>query len=237
MVFMLSLLSQRDGFARRDANRLAVVDLEPAVPGAGVVDEGIVRGELQPGKVVHAVHEFDVGAVPDVLLATHHFAEALDQVPVAPVVELIAVAPDIHQIQVLLFEELQEKAVAIGVGSVSEEVIDEINILQATLLAMRKALDALSPPADLALVDALTLPELQIPQISIIKGDAKSISIAAASVIAKVTRDRVMKEMDALYPEYGFAKHKGYGTAAHIAALKQYGPCRIHRRSFIGHFV
>ena len=136
-----------------------------------------------------------------------------------------------------LFEELQEKAVAIGVGSVSEEVIDEINILQATLLAMRKALDALSPPADLALVDALTLPELKIPQISIIKGDAKSISIAAASVIAKVTRDRVMKEMDALYPEYGFAKHKGYGTAAHIAALKKYGPCRIHRRSFIGHFV
>ncbi len=136
-----------------------------------------------------------------------------------------------------LFEELQEKAVAIGVGSVSEEVIDEINILQATLLAMRKALDALSPPADLALVDALTLPELKIPQISIIKGDAKSISIAAASVIAKVTRDRVMKEMDALSPEYGFAKHKGYGTAAHIAALKKYGPCRIHRRSFIGHFV
>ena len=136
-----------------------------------------------------------------------------------------------------LFDEIMEKAVAYHVGIVSPERIDEINILQATYEAMRKAVAGLSVTPDLLLNDAVTIPEIGIRQVPIVKGDAKSISIAAASILAKVTRDRMMEEYDAMWPEYGFAKHKGYGTAQHIAALKEYGPCPIHRRSFIGHFV
>ena len=136
-----------------------------------------------------------------------------------------------------LFDEIMEKAVAYHVGIVSPERIDEINILQATYEAMRKAVAGLSVTPDLLLNDAVTIPEIGIRQVPIVKGDAKSISIAAASILAKVTRDRMMEEYDAMWPEYGFAKHKGYGTAQHIAALKEFGPCPIHRRSFIGHFV
>ena len=136
-----------------------------------------------------------------------------------------------------LFDEIMEKAVAYHVGIVSPERIDEINILQATYEAMRKAVAGLSVTPDLLLNDAVTIPEIGIRQVPIVKGDAKSISIAAASILAKVTRDRMMEAYDAMWPEYGFAKHKGYGTAQHIAALKEYGPCPIHRRSFIGHFV
>ncbi len=136
-----------------------------------------------------------------------------------------------------LYDEIREKAVAFSVGISSPERIDEINILQATYEAMRKAIAGLSVTPDLLLNDAVTIPEVEIRQIPIVKGDAKSLSIAAASILAKVTRDRMMEEYDALWPEYGFAKHKGYGTAQHIAALKEYGPCPIHRRSFIGHFV
>ena len=136
-----------------------------------------------------------------------------------------------------LFDEIREKAVAFSIGISSPERIDEINILQATYEAMRKAVAGLSVQPDLLLNDAVTIPEVQIRQVSIVKGDAKSVSIAAASILAKVTRDRMMEEYDAMWPEYGFAKHKGYGTAQHIAALKEYGPCPIHRRSFIGHFV
>ena len=136
-----------------------------------------------------------------------------------------------------LFDEIREKAVAFSIGISSPERIDEINILQATYEAMRKAVAGLSVQPDLLLNDAVTIPELQIRQVPIVKGDAKSVSIAAASILAKVTRDRMMEEYDAMWPEYGFAKHKGYGTAQHIAALKEYGPCPIHRRSFIGHFV
>ena len=136
-----------------------------------------------------------------------------------------------------LFDEIREKAIAFHVGIVSPERIDEINILQATYEAMRKAVAGLSVTPDLLLNDAVTIPEMEIRQIPIVKGDAKSVSIAAASILAKVTRDRMMEEYDAMWPEYGFAKHKGYGTAQHIAALKEYGPCPIHRRSFIGHFV
>lgn len=136
-----------------------------------------------------------------------------------------------------LFDEIREKAVAYHVGIVSPERIDEINILQATYEAMRKAVAGLSVTPDLLLNDAVTIPEIGIRQIPIVKGDAKSVSIAAASILAKVTRDRMMEEYDAMWPEYGFAKHKGYGTAQHIAALKEFGPCPIHRRSFIGHFV
>ena len=136
-----------------------------------------------------------------------------------------------------LFAEIREKAVAYGVGLVSPERIDEINILQATYEAMRQAISHLAVTPQILLNDAVTIPQVTIPQVPIIKGDAKSVSIAAASILAKVTRDHMMLEYDKLYPEYGFAKHKGYGTAAHIAALREFGPCPIHRRTFIGNFV
>ncbi len=136
-----------------------------------------------------------------------------------------------------LYEIIQEKAVACAVGIVSPARIDEINILQATYEAMREAIGKLSPAPDLLLNDAVTIPKVSIRQVPIIKGDAKSISIGAASIYAKVTRDRMMVEYDRDYPEYGFAKNKGYGSAEHIAALKKYGPSPIHRRSFIGNFV
>ena len=136
-----------------------------------------------------------------------------------------------------LYPEILEKALSVGVGVVPAARIDEINILQATYEAMRQAIGQLSVRPDVLLNDAVRIPDVEIPQVPIIKGDAKSISIACASVIAKVTRDRMMKEYDAIYPEYGFAGHKGYGTAAHIAAIRQYGPSPIHRRTFIGNFV
>lgn len=137
----------------------------------------------------------------------------------------------------LLFQEIMEKAVSCGVGIVSPGRIDEINILQATYEAMRQAVSRLSVTPQILLNDAVTIPGIDIPQVPIVKGDAKSVSIAAASILAKVTRDRMMEEYGKQYPEYGFAKHKGYGTAAHIQALRTYGPCPIHRRSFIGHFI
>ena len=130
-----------------------------------------------------------------------------------------------------------EKAVAVGLGFVSPERIDEINILQATYEAMRQAIGKLNPQPDLLLNDAVTIPEVEIKQVPIIKGDAKSISIGAASIIAKVTRDRLMEEYDRMYPEYGFASNKGYGSAEHIAAIKAYGPTPIHRKTFIKNFT
>ena len=137
-----------------------------------------------------------------------------------------------------LYTEIMEKAVAVGTGEVSHERIDEINILQATYEAMTQAVLSLSVKPDLLLLDAVHVPQLEdYEQVSIVKGDAKSVSIAAASVIAKVTRDRMMKELDATYPGYQFASNKGYGSAAHIAAIKELGPCAIHRRSFIKNFV
>lgn len=136
-----------------------------------------------------------------------------------------------------LFDEIKEKAVAYGIGIVSPQVIDEINILQATYEAMRQAISQLNVIPEILLNDAVTIPGVDIMQVPIVKGDAKSVSIAAASILAKVTRDRMMMEYDQIYPEYGFAKHKGYGTAAHIATLKEYGPCPIHRRTFIKKFV
>lgn len=136
-----------------------------------------------------------------------------------------------------LFPILKEEAVSYAIGVNSPERIDEINILQATYEAMRFAIQKLLPQPDLLLIDAVHIPEVEIPEVSIIKGDAKSISIAAASILAKVTRDHYMEEMDALYPEYHFRENKGYGTRDHIEALKKYGPCPIHRKSFIGHFV
>ena len=137
----------------------------------------------------------------------------------------------------LLYDEIMEKAIAVGIGAVSPERIDEINILQATYEAMRIAISRLSVRPDLLLNDAVTIPQVDIPQVPIIKGDAKSVSIAAASIIAKVTRDRMMVQYEDLYPGYEFASNKGYGSARHIAALKEIGPCPIHRRSFIENFT
>lgn len=136
-----------------------------------------------------------------------------------------------------LYDVIYEKAVAVSVGIVDHKRIDEINILQATYEAMCQAIMKLAQKPDILLNDAVTIPEVPIRQIPIIKGDAKSCSIAAASIVAKVTRDRIMKEMDAKYPGYGFAENKGYGSAGHIKAIKELGPCPIHRKSFIGNFI
>ncbi|BDF33743.1 ribonuclease HII [Lachnospiraceae bacterium] len=137
----------------------------------------------------------------------------------------------------LLYDEIMEKAVATGIGIASPQRIDEINILQATYEAMRMAIADLKMRPDILLNDAVTIPEVDIPQVPIIKGDAKSVSIAAASIIAKVTRDRLMVEYDEVLPGYDFAKNKGYGTKAHIAGLKELGASPIHRATFIRNFV
>ncbi|MBE5873279.1 MAG: ribonuclease HII [Lachnospiraceae bacterium] len=135
-----------------------------------------------------------------------------------------------------LYDIIMEKAVSCAVGYATPERIDEINILQATYEAMRDAIGHLSVVPDILLNDAVTIPGVNMKQVPIIKGDAKSISIGAASIIAKVTRDRLMVEYDKVFPEYDFAGNKGYGSAAHIEALKKYGPTPIHRRSFIKNF-
>lgn len=132
-----------------------------------------------------------------------------------------------------LYDEIMEKAVSVAVGCASPARIDEINILQATYEAMREAVSKLAVTPQILLNDAVTIPQITIPQVPIIKGDAKSISIAAASIVAKVTRDRLMREYDKIMPEYGFASNKGYGSKEHIEAIKKYGPTPIHRRSFI----
>ena len=136
----------------------------------------------------------------------------------------------------LLYDEIMEKAVSIGVGYATPQRIDEINILQATYEAMRQAVNKLSVCPDILLNDAVRIPGLSMQQVPIVKGDAKSVSIAAASIIAKVTRDRLMMEYDKAMPQYHFAANKGYGSAEHIEALAVYGASPIHRRSFITHF-
>lgn len=136
-----------------------------------------------------------------------------------------------------LYEEIMEKAKAVGVGMASPARIDEINILQATYEAMREAVDNLGVTPELLLNDAVTIPDVSIPQVPIIKGDAKSVSIAAASIIAKVTRDRLMVQYDEILPGYGFARHKGYGSKDHIEAIRRLGPTPIHRQTFIKNFV
>ena len=138
-----------------------------------------------------------------------------------------------------LFDEIKQKAIAYGIGIVSQGRIDDINILQAPYEAMREAIGRMSEKQnpDLLLVDAVHIPDVDIKQVGIVKGDAKSVSIAAASILAKVTRDRFMVEMDKLYPEYGFASHKGYGSKFHIEAIKKYGASPIHRQTFIKNFV
>ena len=137
----------------------------------------------------------------------------------------------------MLYDEIMNRAVATGIGMASPARIDEINILQATYEAMRMAIDNLEVRPDILLNDAVTIPQVDILQVPIIKGDAKSISIAAASIIAKVTRDRLMVEYDKVLPGYDFASNKGYGTMAHMVGLKELGPTPIHRRSFIHNYV
>lgn len=136
-----------------------------------------------------------------------------------------------------LYDVIMREAVSVGIGMRSPERIDEINILQATYEAMREAVSKLDVMPQVLLNDAVTIPQITIPQVPIIKGDAKSVSIAAASIVAKVTRDRLMEEYDKVFPEYGFASNKGYGAAVHIEALKKYGPTPIHRKTFITHFI
>lgn len=133
----------------------------------------------------------------------------------------------------LLYRQIIEEAVAVGIGTASEKRIDEINILQATYEAMRMAISELSVKPGILLNDAVTIPDINIKQVPIIKGDAKSISIAAASIVAKVTRDHMMENYDSVYPGYGFAQHSGYGTKQHIEAIRALGACDIHRRTFI----
>ena len=136
-----------------------------------------------------------------------------------------------------LYDIIEKEAVSVGFGVVSPGKIDEINILQATYEAMRDAIASLTVKPDLLLNDAVTIPGVEIPQVPIVKGDAKSISIGAASIMAKVYRDRMMVEYDRLFPGYGFASNKGYGSKEHVEALKKLGPCPIHRRSFIGGII
>ncbi|WP_435619723.1 ribonuclease HII [Thermoanaerobacterium thermosulfurigenes] len=133
----------------------------------------------------------------------------------------------------LLSEIIKKKAIAYGIGIIDNEQIDRINILNSTYEAMKVAISNLNIKADFLLVDAITIPDIDIAQIPIIKGDAKSISIAAASIVAKVTRDNIMRKYDEMYPQYGFCKNKGYGTKEHIEAIKKYGPCPIHRKTFL----
>lgn len=137
----------------------------------------------------------------------------------------------------MLYDIIMEQSVAVGLGYSSHERIDEINILQATYEAMREAVGKLKVQPDLLLNDAVKIPGLSMKQVPIVKGDAKSISIGAASIIAKVTRDRMMVEYDSFFPEYDFASNKGYGSARHMEALKQIGPCPIHRRTFIKNLI
>lgn len=136
-----------------------------------------------------------------------------------------------------LYDVIMEKAIATGIGVALPAKIDEINILQATYVAMREAINKLAIKPDIILIDAVRIPDIKIPQVPIIKGDAKSASIAAASIISKVTRDRLMLEYDKVMPEYGFSSNKGYGSKKHIDALKEYGPSPIHRKTFIKNFI
>ena len=167
-----------------------------------------------------------------------------------PVVACAVILPKDHHILYLndskqlsakkrevLYQQILDQAVAVGLGIVGPARIDEINILQATYEAMRQAISKLSVKPQILLNDAVRIPGVEIPQVSIIKGDAKSVSIAAASIVAKVTRDRMMEEYDPVMPEYGFASNKGYGSQAHIQALEKYGPSPIHRATFIKNFI
>ncbi len=133
-----------------------------------------------------------------------------------------------------LFDVIKKEALAYSIAYATVEEIEELNILNATMLAMRRAVKGLRIKADFVMIDGNRIPELDIPARYIIKGDSKSMTVAAASILAKVSRDRLCREYALQYPEYGFEKHKGYGTKAHIEAIREYGPCKIHRMSFLG---
>lgn len=133
-----------------------------------------------------------------------------------------------------LFQVIQERALAVGVGIVDHETIDRVNILEATRMAMRQALAGLAVQPELVITDFVRLPGLPCPQRNLVDGDARCASVAAASIVAKVTRDRIMVEADSKYPQYGFARHKGYATPEHLAAMDRHGPCPLHRRTFAG---
>jgi ribonuclease HII len=133
-----------------------------------------------------------------------------------------------------LFRVIQERALAVGVGIVDHETIDRVNILEATRMAMRRALAGLAVQPELVITDFVRLPDLPCPQRNLVDGDARCASVAAASIVAKVTRDHIMVEADSRFPQYGFARHKGYATPEHLAALDRHGPCPLHRRTFAG---
>ncbi len=137
-----------------------------------------------------------------------------------------------EQLRERLFDEVQQSAVCFGIGVADERTIDEVNVLQATIIAMERALEQLLPRPDFLLLDALTLPRVPLPQKPIIRGDSRSHSIAAASILAKVTRDRLMLELHKRFPQYNFQKHKGYGTKEHLALIAEHGPCEAHRKTF-----
>ena len=203
---------------------------------------------------IRAMREFENRIVREALGADFAVIAGIDEAgrgPLAgPVAAGAVILPADHDILYLndskklsakkrdaLFDQIRQEALAWSVGLVEPARIDEINILQATYEAMRLAVSRLSVRPGVLVNDAVTIPGVQIPQVPVIKGDAKCISIAAASILAKVTRDRIMEEMDGKYPEYGFKKHKGYGTREHMDAIRKYGPCPIHRRSFITRIV
>ncbi len=131
-----------------------------------------------------------------------------------------------------LFDVIRERAICFGIGVANEKTIDQVNILQATIIAMEQALRSLAPSPDYLLIDALTLPRISLPQQGLVKGDCRSHSIAAASILAKVTRDRMMIELHERYPQYNFKRHKGYGTREHVERIRKYGPCEAHRKTF-----
>ena len=212
-----------------------------------------IKLELEKERI-RGMREFENGLVKEALGSDLFVIAGIDEAgrgPLAgPVAAGACILPADHDILYLndskklsakkrdmLFDQIKEEALAWAVGLVDPARIDEINILQATYEAMRLAISQLKVRPTVLVNDAVTIPGVQIPQVPVVKGDAKCISIAAASILAKVTRDRIMEEMDEKYPEYGFGKHKGYGTKDHMDAIRKFGPCPIHRRSFITRIV
>ena len=152
---------------------------------------------------------------------------------ISPFVKMQLTSPGMRaQERERLFDVIRERAVCYGIGVADEQTIDEVNILQATIIAMERALAPLNPRPDYLLLDAITLPRIPLPQNPLIKGDSRSHSISAASILAKVSRDRLMLELHEKYPQYNFRKHKGYGTSEHLALLREHGPCEAHRKTF-----
>ena len=212
-----------------------------------------IKLELEKERI-RGMREFETDLVREALGTNAFVIAGIDEAgrgPLAgPVAAGAVILPEDHDILYLndskklsakkrdmLFDQIKEEALAWSVALVEPARIDEINILQATYEAMRLAVSQLKVKPSVLVNDAVTIPGIALPQVPVVKGDAKCISIAAASILAKVTRDRIMEEMDAQYPEYGFAKHKGYGTREHMDAIREHGPCPIHRRSFITRIV